>query len=217
MQEALDALVSDELVEVRNGDDWITFTPLNSSAITGFIFYPGGNVEPEAYSIVARGIAEQGFFVSIIKFPFDLAFFAPKKGGWLFSLYPNITSWFIGGHSLGGAMAARFVYDSSSSFSGLVLLASYPGASKSLANTNISVLSIYASRDGIVRKAIPSTAYLLPTNRTLFIEIVGGNHANFGSYGTQKGDLSATISRTEQQNQTITKVVDYITNESKLL
>jgi len=209
MEEALLALESDTLVTIENGKDWITFIPTNFTTETGFIFYPGGNVEPEAYALIARGIAEEGFFVSIIKMPFDLAVFAPKKASKLMTNYSNITSWIIGGHSLGGSMAAKFVYDSPESFDGLVFLASYPAKSNDLSNYNISALSLYGSLDGVLSTPINDTKSLLPSN-AIYFEIQGGNHAYFGSYGEQKGDFQATISRSEQQQITIDEITSFI-------
>jgi hypothetical protein len=41
----------------------------------------------------------------------------------------------------------------------------------------------------------------------MWVEIVGGNHAQFGWYGDQQGDNPATISREEQQAQTVAATV----------
>lgn len=209
MTEAYTALNSNEDVTITNGKDWITFIPTENASTTGFIFYPGGNVEPESYAIIARNIALNNYTVIIIKMPFDLAIFSPKKGEKVMALYPKITSWIIGGHSLGGAMSSRFVYDEPELFSGLILLASYPADSNNLSNYNLPVLSIYGSLDGIISTPIPDTLSLLPVNTTLF-EIVGGNHAYFGSYGEQKGDNTATITRADQQNQTVIAILDFL-------
>jgi len=209
MSEAYTALESNENITITNGKDWITFTPTANASTTGFIFYPGGNVEPESYAIIARNIALNNYTVIIIKMPFDLAVFSPKKGEKAMELYPEITSWIIGGHSLGGAMSSLFVYDEPDLFSGLILLASYPADSNNLSNYNLPVLSIYGSLDGIISVPILDTLSLLPVNTTLF-EIVGGNHAYFGSYGEQKGDNAATISRADQQNQTVIAIIDFL-------
>jgi len=211
MEETIIALESDTKVTVTSTKDWITFSPVNFTSSTGFIFYPGGNVEAESYSIVARGIAEEGFFVGIIKMPFDLAVFSPKKAAKMIEAFPEVNSWIIGGHSLGGSMAANYVYNSPEKINGLIFLASYPASSNDLSVSNISVLSIYGSRDGILSKPINETTTLLPTN-TIYVEIVGGNHAYFGSYGEQKGDLQATISRSEQQQITIDEITNFISN-----
>src|SRR5690606_3075994 len=85
------------------------------------------------------------------------------------------------------------------SLNGLLLVASSHPREFSLANTGIRVLKVTGSRD---RLADPEeirhyAANLPPT--TTFLEIKGGNHAQFGDYGFQLGDGRATISREEQQ------------------
>jgi hypothetical protein len=65
------------------------------------------------------------------------------------------------------------------------------------------VLSIIANRDGLATlDKIKAAAPYLPAN-TEWVEIDGGNHAQFGSYGPQNGDLEATISAAEQQRQIV--------------
>ena len=46
------------------------------------------------------------------------------------------------------------------------------------------------------------------------VEIEGGNHAQFGNYGPQKGDLPATISAEEQQAQAVEAISDFIARRS---
>ena len=46
------------------------------------------------------------------------------------------------------------------------------------------------------------------------VEIEGGNHAQFGNYGPQKGDLPATISAEEQQAQAVDAITDFIAQRS---
>ncbi|NHJ46956.1 MAG: alpha/beta hydrolase [Asgard group archaeon] len=209
MTEALDAMESTSEITVVDGKKWISFTPTENASTTGFIFYPGGNVEPESYSIIARNIALKGFPVFLVKMPFDLAIFAPNRGGEIIEAHSEITDWIIGGHSLGGAMSVRSVYDSSDLFSGLVLLAAYPDDSNNISSYDIPVITIYGTEDGILSKPISDTLDLLPANTTV-LEIVGGNHAYFGSYGDQKGDNVATITRADQQNQTVITITNFL-------
>ena len=42
------------------------------------------------------------------------------------------------------------------------------------------------------------------------MEIEGGNHAQFGNYGPQKGDQPATISAEEQQAQTVAAIEEFL-------
>jgi len=202
MPQARDAMQSDRDVEVST-DTYLVFMPIDQDPTVGFIIYPGAKVLPESYAPTAHAIAEEGYLVVIVPMPLNFAIFNITGADGVIASFPNIETWAIGGHSLGGAMAAWYAYDNPEKMSGLVLWASYPDASKSLAETNLQVTSIYGALDGLATpNTVLGSADYLPTNTT-FVEIVGGNHANFGWYGDQPGDNPATISR-ESQTQQIT-------------
>lgn len=200
MPEAEQALVSDEQIQVKSRGEWWEFTPNNKGRISsGFIIYPGGRVDWRAYAPLARGIAESGYFVALVPMPFNLAVFSPQKGLEVITANPQIRYWAIGGHSLGGAMAANFVHQQSGLVQGLVLWAAYPAENNSLRNATVKVISIYASEDGLATiDKIEASRTLLPPD-TRWVQIAGGNHAQFGWYGNQPGDGEAVISREDQQ------------------
>ena len=121
----------------------------------------------------------------------------------MIAAYPDIAYWAVGGHSLGGAMAAEFVKDNASLVDGLVLWASYPAESTDLSAFEIEVVSIYASNDGLATPDdVLSAQPRLPTGAQ-FVEIAGGNHAGFGWYGPQNGDGPLEIPKLEQQAQVV--------------
>jgi len=201
--EALAALRPDGQIDVDVGR-WIVFRPLGAAPTTGFIFYPGGRVNARAYAPAARALAAQGYLVVIVKMPFNLAVFAPESADAVIAAYPSVTRWAIGGHSLGGAMAARYAYRHPEAVRGLVLWAAYPAAGDDLSARDLSVVTIYGTRDGLATSdKIEASRRLLPPSAR-WVPIEGGNHAQFGWYGEQAGDLPATISRAEQQAQIIT-------------
>jgi hypothetical protein len=200
MPEALATLQSDAQVKVESGA-WYVFRPTDSEPATGFIFYPGGRVDPRAYAPAARAIAAQGYLVVITPMPLNLAIFGIEKASDVIQAFPAIKRWAIGGHSLGGSMAASYVNRHPQAIQGLVLWASYPADSDSLAGRSLMVVSIYGTRDGQLDKLEKSGA-LLPSNTT-WVKIDGGNHAQFGWYGVQPGDGQATISRAAQQSQIV--------------
>ena len=135
--------------------------------------------------------------------PLNLAVFAPDSALEVISVFQNVTTWAVGGHSLGGAMAAQFAKNHPSSVQGLILWAAYPDSGSDLSESHVKVVSISATRDGLATPdKIASSRPLLPSS-TNWIEIVGGNHAQFGWYGPQPGDNSADISREAQQKQTM--------------
>jgi dienelactone hydrolase len=202
---AIDSMRSSETVDVNEGAH-IVFKP-DWMHTTGFIFYPGGHVDAHSYAPLAHAIAEEGYLVVIAKMPFNLAVFNKNAALKIIEATPSIENWVIGGHSLGGAMAASLVYDEPELFKGLVLLASYPPENNDLSTTDIQALTIYGSNDGLATaQEIQISLTLLPTD-TVNVLIDGGNHAQFGDYGLQTGDGTATITHEEQREITVTAIL----------
>jgi pimeloyl-ACP methyl ester carboxylesterase len=134
-------------VLVTQADGLIVFEPAGSPASTGFIFYPGGGVDYRAYAPALRLVAAQGYRVALARMPLNLAFFDANAADGVIAQYPEIQCWAVGGHSLGGVAAASYA-SRSDKIHGLVLWASYPGDG-ALASSDLNVLSIYASLDGL--------------------------------------------------------------------
>lgn len=209
MPEALDALRSDDQVQVTE-DGWIVFQPAGMQPDSGLILYPGGRVDPRAYAPIARAVAEQGYQVVIVPMPLNLAVLGSGRAQDVMAAFPEIQRWAIGGHSLGGAMAARFAYQNPGAVEGLLLWAAYPASSDDLSGQSLQVTSIIGSLDGLgTGEGVETTRHLLPET-TRFITIEGGNHAQFGSYGEQPGDAEATISRTDQQAQVLQATLELL-------
>jgi dienelactone hydrolase len=209
MQQAYDALRSDTHVTVSQGQ-WVVFEPKAANSTTGFIFYPGGRVNYLAYAPYAHEIAAQGYLAIIVPMPLNLAVFGVNSANDVIAAYPNVTSWAIGGHSLGGSMAAQYIHDNPGKVEGLALLASYPPSGVDLSKSNITVVTMHGTNDGLVTsKQIDDSLKQLPPN-TVRVEIDGGNHAQFGWYGAQSGDNSATISREQQQSVTVNATVQML-------
>ena len=209
MPEAYDALKSDSSVTVSVGN-WLVFSPVSSNVSTGFIIYPGGRVDFRSYAPAAHAIAAEGYLVVIPLMPLNLAVFGVGTANDVIGNYPNISSWAIGGHSLGGTMAAQFAFENPSKIKGLILLAAYPASGTDLSKSNLLVTTIHGSNDGLVSTAqIDDSLKLLPPS-TLRVEIAGGNHAQFGCYGDQAGDNAATITREAQQNLTVNATVQML-------
>ncbi len=214
MPEALAALKSDARVNVVTGD-WLVFKPADGKFTTGFIFYPGGRVDYRAYAPMAHQLAAQGFVVLIPRMPLNLAVFGIEKASEGIASEPTVKHWVIGGHSLGGSMAANFLFKQPDQFEGLVFLASYPASSDDLSAYAGKVLSISGSVDGLATPAkITASRKLLP-EEAQFVEISGGNHANFGWYGNQSGDNDASISREEQQTIVVESITELLADLGK--
>lgn len=209
MPEALAALESDAQVTVTSGS-WLVFEPTGVQPETGLIIYPGGHVDYRAYAPTAHEIAAQGYLVLIVPMPFSLAVLDRDAAADVINVYPQIQNWAVGGHSLGGAMAASFVYSQPDQAQGLILWASYPASNNDLSRSGARVVSIYASLDGLSKlEDIAASRALLPAD-TVWVAIEGGNHAQFGWYGEQAGDNPASISRQEQQKQIVRATVDFL-------
>lgn len=205
-QVALDALVSDEVVTVDEGD-WLIFEPVESAAETGLIFYPGGYVDPRAYAPAAREIAAAGYLVVVPTMPLNLAVLGANTAADIIEAYPEINQWAIGGHSLGGAMAAQFAANNPEIIDGLVLWASYPAGNNDLSQSDLQVVSIYGTADGVSEpETVEASRARLPA-ATEWVPIPGGNHAQFGWYGPQNGDLAPQIDHLEQQAITVDATV----------
>ena len=209
MSEALAALQPDSAVTVETGK-WLVFTPLASQPVTGFIIYPGGRVDYRAYAPAAHQVAAHGYLVVVVHAPLNLAVFNPAAASDVIAAYPQIQHWVVGGHSLGGSMAANFVHSHPGIVQGLVLWASYPASSDDLSLSGLEVLSISATSDGLSNPAkIEASRALLPAGTT-FVPIQGGNHAQFGWYGPQAADNPAAISREDQQSQIVQATLDFL-------
>ena len=209
MPEALAAMKSDDKIKVTDADT-IEFTPINTKIDTALIIYPGAKVEPEAYAPTARDFAEQGIKTIIVKMPFNLAIFGINKADKVIVQNSDIEKWFISGHSLGGVMAARYTKNHQDAIDGLILWASYPEESSDLSKSEMPVMSIYGTNDGLTQPGkISKTRHLLPDSVT-WISIKGANHAQFGWYGVQKGDEKADIIREEQQQEIVEATLEII-------
>jgi pimeloyl-ACP methyl ester carboxylesterase len=146
--------------------------------------------------------------------PLNLAFFAPHRAQSVIQAFPGITHWAVGGHSLGGAMAARFAYQHASAVDGLVLWAAYPAENNSLADRQLAVVSIYGAQDGLATvEKVSASRPLLPSD-TRWVPVEGGNHAQFGWYGPQVGDNPARITTAAQQQATVAATLQLVASLS---
>lgn len=206
---AIDAMKSSEIVKVVDTDSYIGFYPVNfeKEKQSGLLFYQGAKVDAEAYAVLGSKLAENGIPFIVAKMPVRFAIFDANKAIKLYEELNLDSSWAIGGHSLGGSMASKVVYENPTHFSSLILLASYPAKSNALNDYQIKVLSLWASRDALVTKEkIETHKKYLPSD-TKYVEIQGGNHAQFGSYGEQKGDNKADIEGIKQIDLVVEEIV----------
>jgi len=208
---AVAAMSSAADVVVKHDGNTVAFIPDEAKA--GFIFYPGGKVEHTAYAPLMRGLADRGVLCVLVEMPLNLAVLDMNAADGIPEMYPQIDSWYIGGHSLGGSMAASHTAKNASVYEGLVLLASYSTADLSSAGMN--VISIYGSEDGVLNtEKYAENKVNLPASFEEYI-IEGGCHAGFGSYGPQDGDGAATITGDAQIEETILVLTGFFAGIAK--
>lgn len=201
-------LVSDD--EYKKVDDFYVFEPKNEANGVGIVLYPGALVEPLSYGYYANELSKQGYLVAIPEVNLNLSISDNEKAGQFIEKHPEIDSWYVGGHSMGGVSATTYASNHLDQVDGVILLGSYPASSTDLSTTDLNVLSLYAEFDGLsTQEKVFNKADNLPED-TVYTEILGGNHAQFGIYGEQSGDLEATISVIEQQNQMVTDTLNFL-------
>ena len=172
----------------------VVFLPEEPKA--GLVFYPGGRVEHTAYAPLLLALAQEGIVCVLPEMPLDLAVLDMDAADCVRELVAGIQTWYLGGHSLGGAMAASYAARHSDDYEGLVLLAAY--STEDLGNRDMKVISLYGSEDDVLdmdrdieyRNNLPGD--------TVEAILEGGNHAQFGSDGPQEGDGAAAVTRDGQ-------------------
>lgn len=200
---ALSAMRSDASVTVSESATRIELRPAEP-ATTGVVFQPGAKVEARAYAAVLRPLAEAGSPVVIVKQPLSIAFLALGAFGDVRSAEPGVARWIIGGHSLGGTVAAiqadQHDSDDSAAAAGLLLFASYPAQDIS-DSLDAAVLSISGTRDGLATPSdIEASKPRLPAGAE-FVAIEGAVHSQFGDYGPQPGDGEPSIGHDEARER----------------
>ncbi len=200
-----DALESSDTVTVSYPDKaTIVFAPENPKG--GIIFYPGGKVEYTAYAPLLYKLSEHGYLCVLLRMPCNLAVFDANAADGIIEQFPEIDSWYMSGHSLGGAMASGYIAKNVKDFDGLILFAAYSTAD--LSDSGLTVISLYGTEDQVLNRIkYEENLQNLPSDYSEFV-IDGGCHAFFGCYGPQEGDGSPAITNAEQ----IESSVDYITS-----
>jgi hypothetical protein len=211
--EARAALQSDARVSVTRGEGCWLLQP-QTAAPVGLLFFAGALVQPAAYAPLLRSIAEDGYPVILAELPRRGAFGGAEgpqvleRARMAMERLPAVRQWIVGGHSKGGAVAARFMRANDARLAGLVLIGTSHPRDFSLADVELPMTRIFGTRDTVadVEKLDATRHNLPPTTR--MVRIDGGNHSQFGHYGFQPGDWPATITRDEQQAVTRRAVLD---------
>lgn len=208
-EQAVQAAQSDFVVTVTDQDGIIQFEPTSALKQPSVLFYPGAMVDPESYSPWARKLAEAGYRTYIVRMPLNLAVMGMNKAEQVIEAHPDET-FVLGGHSLGGAMAARYAAAHEDQLAGVFFMASYADDKGSLATTNLKALQLTGNQDGVLSWDTWEQSKKNLPKETTYVSIEGGNHAHFGSYGNQSGDLEAAISETDQHEQIANAMITWL-------
>ena len=196
---ALAVLEQDSGITVQ---DNLTILSPAAPTDTAMIFYPGAKVEAEAYLPLLDQIRQTGITCILVHMPFHMAIFDANAAEDVIDQFPAFQHWYIAGHSMGGAMASQFASDHPDQIDGLILMGAYLYGDYPAEKT----LTIYGSLNQSVEDQVDYTENI--------VEIEGGNHAQFGNYGPQKGDPPAAISAEEQQKQTVAAIEAFLAQQT---
>ena len=208
------ALKSDDRVAVTHGAGFWHFAPAGGvlPGRVGLVFFPGAMIEPAAYAPLARAVADVGHPVVLVELPRRGAFGGAEKPEVIeraragVATTPTTTRWFVAGHSRGAVVASRFALQPPIPVAGLILIGTTHPRDFSLSHLTIPVTKILGTRDAVADlEKSEANRHLLPAS-TRWILLEGGNHSQFGWYGFQPGDRTATLGRAAQQAATIAAV-----------
>lgn len=197
--EALASVTSDPEITITEVDGSLVLSPTVEPSDTGLVFIPGAKVEPSAYAAKLSSLVTDNNVTVVLPQPvLNLAFFDTRTLDDFTAAAPEVSTWAVGGHSLGGVRACQLA--ESDDTVGLLLFGSYCANDLS-ADSSLDVLSITGSADGLTTPQKAADARpLLPADANT-LEIEGANHAMFGNYGPQSGDGTATIPDADARQQ----------------
>ncbi len=194
---ALLALEADN-VEIFE-DEGVIAVHAQQQSDTAIMFYPGGQVEYEAYVPLLQKMQETlGLTCVMVEMPLNMAILSPSSGDKILELFPDIESWYLCGHSIGGVTGSMYAYDNMDIIDALIVLGSYNYSDYPEEKT----LTIYGSFNDNLEQSIDYT-------QNIHV-IEGGNHAQFGNYGKQKIDVDATITTQAQQDATVEIMQEFL-------
>ncbi|MGX5697549.1 alpha/beta hydrolase [Agromyces soli] len=205
---------TDPAVEITAHDEGIVIEPVEGGTGDGLVFIPGAKVDPYAYLYKLSAVAEASGLTIVVTEPtLNLAFFDTRPLSTFTALAPDVSRWWVGGHSLGGVRACQLATGGADAsgepkVAGVMLFGSY--CANDLSGSGLAALSISGSNDGLSTPAkIEGAAGLLPGD-AVFVELEGVNHADFGDYGAQPGDGESTRDDAEVRDEIAAAVAAFL-------
>jgi len=194
--------------------------PTGADTDTGLVFYPGARVHPDAYvGSLAALASEAGVTVVIPKLPLNLAVvdYGLARAGLrghaaerAMAAHDGVSEWYVGGHSLGGAMACRYAAGTED-VSGLVLYGSYCDVDVS-DRAGLAALSVVGESDTVLnRAAYEDSLANLPASARVAV-LPGVNHTQFGTYVGQDEPSGTTFETAHERLNAV--AVPWFQNET---
>lgn len=199
-EEALSLLLDDN-VQIEETNRATIYEP--ADPIAHVLLLPGGLVTPDSYAYLAMSLAQHGYRVTVFHPVFHLAILTPWwPARYLDDTLDNI----VIGHSLGGTVGSLVAHQEDR-VSTVVFLASYPIRDVS----DKRMLLITAEFDGLLDAEAVDASEDHWNDDAVLLDIAGGNHAQFGWYGPQDGDRTATIDTLTQQDLVVQAIITFLT------
>ncbi len=211
-ERAIEGVSDDLALTVSETDSGLVVRPADGDPTTGLVLSPGALVPNDAYVPLAGDIAtETGLTVYLVDAPLQLAILDVDAASAVVDAHPEVDHWYVGGHSLGGAMACRYADANADRLAGVVLLGAY--CEVDVSDTDLDVLTVVGTRDGIVnREAVATSRDLVPADAT-FVEVEGMNHTQVGVYSGQD-DTPGTISGPEARERVASTVASWLDSQT---
>ena len=210
---SIQGVEADPAIELEWLGNGYVLRPADHDSETGLVFYPGGRVHPDAYlATLAPLVREANVTVFVPRMALNLAVLNPNAARPVVRNHPGIDTWYVGGHSLGGAMACRYAKGRPDRVEGLVLLASY--CDRDLSDTSLRVLSVTGTADGVLNRDRYRTSLSNLPSDARDVRIRGMNHSQFGTYRGQLDDAPATIDDETAHRRLGAILVSWFENET---
>jgi hypothetical protein len=191
-------------------DNWLRIDPPGGASGEAIVFYPGARVDYRACLPLWEQVSQAGHTVFLVEMPLDMAFLNLNAVNKIRARHPEFSTWHLAGHSLGGAMAGKYLAGGQREVASLILLGSYVSDADDISALPLRAISIREEfgLPGGQANADAARGNLPPD--TEFLTVAGGNHAGFCRYGDQRRDGQATIPPEAQQQQTATWITAFL-------
>lgn len=171
-------------VVVTDTDGILRIEPADGGVDVGVAFLPGARIERGAYVATWAPIVERtGVHVFVPGVPLNLPVLGGDHVADVIGTHPELTTWVVGGHSMGGFAASESLANRiDDEVAGLLLWASGPGRDADLSAVDLPTLVVAGARDRIVPLDMVTRGLDELPEATELVVIEGMTHGQFGRY-----------------------------------